>query len=82
MYHLAKYLGELLKPFSESRDTAKNTKRFTNEIREQKIPKDDTIVSFHVVSFVTNLLLEDAIKIILRIIHEKKEVVTNIPKCE
>ena len=71
-----------MKPFSESRNTAKNTKRFTNKIREQKIPKDDTIVSFHVVSFVTNLLLEDAIKIILRIIHEKKEVVTNIPKCE
>ena len=75
-------MGELLKPFSESRNTAKNTKSFTNKIREQKIPKDDTIVSFHVVSFVTNLLLEDAIKIILRIIHEKKEVVTNIPKCE
>ena len=75
-------MGELLKPFGESRNTAKNTKRFTNKIREQKIPKDDTIVSFHVVSFVTNLLLEDAIKIILRIIHEKKEVVTNIPKCE
>ena len=71
-----------MKPFSESRNTAKNTKRFTNKIREQKILKDDTIVSFHVVSFVTNLLLEDAIKIILRIIHEKKEVVTNIPKCE
>ena len=81
-YHLPKYLAQLLKPLSESRYTVKNTKKFTNKIRKQKIPKDHTTVSFDVASLFTNVLLEGTINIILRRIYEKKEIVTDIHRCE
>ena len=54
-YHLAKYLAQLLKPFSESQYTVKNTKEFIKKNRKQKIPKDYTMVSFDVVSLLTNV---------------------------
>ena len=54
-YHLAKYLAQLLKPFSESQYTVKNTKEFTKKIRKQKIPKDYTMGSFDVVSLLANV---------------------------
>ena len=75
-------MARLLKPLGESRYTAKNTKEFTNKIRKQKIPKDCTVVSFDVASLFTNVPLEDKINIILRRIYEKKEIVTNIYRCE
>ena len=81
-YHLAKYLAHSLKPLSESWYTLKSTKEFTKKIRKQKIPKNYAMVSFDVVSLFTNMPLEDTINMILRRIYEKKEIVTDIPKCE
>ena len=75
-------MAQLLKLLSESRYTAKNTKEFTKKIRKQKIPKDYTMLSFAVGSLFTNVPLEDTINIILRRIYEKKDIITNIPKCE
>ena len=40
------------------------------------------MVPFDVVSLFTNLPLKDAINIMLTKICEKKEIVTDIPKCE
>ena len=40
------------------------------------------MVSFDVVSLFTNMPLEDTINMILRRIYEKKEIVTDILKCE
>ena len=81
-YHLAKYLAQLLKPLSESQYKVKNTTEFAKKIRKQKIPKDYTMVSFDVASLFTKVPLEDTIIIILRRIYEKKEIITDIPRCE
>lgn len=80
MYHLAKYLAQLLNPLSESRYTVKNTKEFTKKNRKQKIPKHYTVVPCDVASLFTNVPLENTINIILRRIYKKKEIVTDIPK--
>ena len=40
------------------------------------------MVLFDVVSRLTNVPLEDTIDIIFRKFYEKKEIVTDIPKCE
>lgn len=80
MYHLAKYLAQLLNPLSESRYTVKNTKEFTKKNRKQKIPKHYTVVPCDVASLFTNVPLENTINIILRRICKKKEIVTDIPK--
>ena len=77
-YHLPKYLVQLLKPLSKSQYTLKNTKEFTKKIRKQKIPKGYTMVSFDATLLFRNIPLEDTIKIILRRIYEKKEVVTDM----
>ena len=81
MYHLAKYLTQLLKHLSESQYTVKNTKEFTKKIRKQKIPKVYTMVLFDAVSLFTYMPLVETINIILRRIYEKKEIFTDIPKC-
>ena len=82
-YHLPKYLAQLLKPLSKSQYTLKSTKEFTKKIKKQKIPKDYTMVSsFHAALLFKNIPLEDTINVILRRIYEKKEIVTDIPRCE
>ena len=51
-------------------------------LTKQKIPRGYEIVSFDIVSPFTNVLPEETISIIIKRMHDKYEINTNIPKQE
>ena len=69
-------MAELSEPLSECQYTMKK-----KEHKKHKIPKDYIIVSFVVASLFVNALLKETINTILRI-HERKKIMTDIPKGE
>ena len=81
-YNLAKYFSKLLSPLRQSRNKVKNTKEFTEELKQQKLLKEHTMVSFDVKSLFAIVPLDPAIDIILKRIYEKNEIVTSITKNE
>ena len=60
----------------------KNTKEFIGEFKQQKLSKQNKLVSIDVKSLFTNVQLNRTIEIILKIIYEKNEIVTSITKNE
>ena len=81
-YNSAKYLSKLLSPLWQSRNTVKNTKEFIEEFKQQKLSKENKLVSFDVKSLFTNVQLNRTTEIILKIIYEKNEIITSITKNE
>ena len=62
--NLAKYLSKLLSPLWQSRNTVKNTKEFTEELKQWKLSKEHKMVSFEVQSLFTNVPPDRTIDII------------------
>ena len=81
-YHTAKYLAKLLAPLSESKYTVKSTTDFIDKLKNERVPRNHTLVSFDVKSLFTNVPLDKTIDIILRRIYKEKEIHTEIPRKE
>jgi hypothetical protein len=73
-YKLAKYLDEILKPFSQtSEHMLKDTFDFVNKVNRINTETDKYMVSFDIESLFTNIPTQEMIEIILSIVFEKSE---------
>ena len=60
----------------------KDTKKFIEGLKRQKLSKEHKMVSFDVKSWSTNVSLDRTIDMILKRIYEKNEILTSITKNE
>ena len=58
-YVLAKYIFKLLSPLQQSRNMVKNTKEFIEELKQQKLSKENKMVSLNIKSLFMNAPLND-----------------------
>jgi len=64
-YELAKYVAKILKPLVRNTNSfIKDSHDFVNLIKNERIQRDDILVSFDVVSLFTNIPLYEAIQVI------------------
>ena len=81
-YYLVKHLAKILAPLSESEYIVQNTKDFVNFIKPQKIPFNQKLILFDVVSLFTNVPIDATDDIIISRIYKFKEIDTRITKNE
>ena len=81
-YNLAKCLSKLLAPLRESEHTVKNTNTFGGNIKKEIIRKGYKMISFNVKSLFTNVLLDQAIGIILKRIYDDSKLQTTLTRPE
>ena len=79
-YQLAKYLVKLLSSLSQSDYTVYSTKHFIEQIKYDKIPEENQMMSFNVRSLFKSMLLSKTIEIILGRIYDRTEINAYIPK--
>ena len=79
-YDTSKYLAKLLTPLTKSKYVVDSTRDLINNLKERKIPDDNSLVSFDVTSLFTNVPLETTIDIIIRKIYDDNLIHTNIKK--
>ena len=58
-YVLAKYIFKLLSPLQQSRNMVKNTKEFIEELKQQKLSKENKMVLLNIKSLFMNAPLND-----------------------
>lgn len=68
-YHLAKHLAKKPKPLVGNTDSfVKDSTQFIAEIKNIKLDQNDILVSFNVTSLNTNISIDDAMEVILKLI--------------
>ena len=79
-YETATYLNTLLTSLTKLQYNILITDYLIQKIKNEKIPKGIKIISFDVKSLFTNVLLNQAIEIILSTVYQEKKIKTSIPK--
>ena len=72
-YHVAKYLAKVLSPLAYSEYTIRSTIDLMNKVKNEKIPRGFSNVSFDIKSLFTSMPLEKTIDIALERIYLRKE---------
>ena len=79
-YHVAKYLGKMLSPLSQSEYTGNNNIQFINYVEAISIPSNHKLILFDVKSLYINVALDFTIDLIQKLIYEDSEIQMNIKK--
>ena len=77
--NLSKYIAGVLKQYIKKRGHAKNSKEFSEFIRDIEIEDDEMMISFDVTSLYTNVPIKDSLKIISDLLRKDKDLSKKTP---
>lgn len=82
LYKLSKYIASILQHYTKSGNNhSKNSKEFSEYIRQQTVDEDEIMVSFDVTSLYTNVPIKDTLLILKDLLNNDQDLKsrTNIP---